>query len=64
MIIDTAGLVEIGRVPGAGGIGAPEVLYDVSYRSRSADEQPQRSDALSLFLGIDSETRVVDLSDE
>jgi hypothetical protein len=68
IVLDLKTLEILGRVPGAGGPGSQEVLYDVSWRDtcdlylRRLTKQRYRSDVLSIYVGIEQESKVVDIS--
>jgi hypothetical protein len=66
IVMDVRTLEILGRVPGAGGDGCQEVLYDVSSVEipaclPSLIQKRYRSDALSVYVEIDQTSTVVDI---
>lgn len=66
VVMDVKTLEILGRVPGAGGDGCQEVLYDVSLIQNfafppSLIQQRYRSDALSIYVEIDQTSTVIDI---
>lgn len=68
VVLDLKTLEILGRIPGAGGPGCQEVLYDVSRVERCDQymakliKQRYRFDVLSIYVGIEQESIVVDIS--
>ena len=67
LIIDLGTGDQVGRIVGAGGGSCQEVLWDVSFSLvrlhtyQCSSYQRYRSDLLSMYVGIDDESCVVDL---